>query len=121
MALFSADDALRITATRLATHRFWVAQKDDAILGCVALDPHEGTVGEIRTFFIAPNHKRQGIGKRLWRAVVAIALTQGFSRLTICTDPNTLPFFEALGFTIQEMRESSCIKGRMTPVMFCDI
>lgn len=121
MKLFARDDALRITPARLSKHPFWVAETDGRIIGCVALDPHDGKAGEIRTFFIAPDHLRRGVGRLLWQVLLPTAQSQGFTRLNVNADPNSAPFYEALGFVTVEMRSSNAISGRMIPHMVCDI
>lgn len=90
-------------------------------MGCPALDPCAGDVAELRTFFVSPEYKRRGIGKRLYRAVLTIAQSQGYKRLVVDADTASTPFYEAFGFKLVRMTKSRAIAGRMRPHFASDI
>lgn len=117
MAKFAHNGALKITAERLARHPFWVAERNNVVVGCVALDPRDGNTGELRTFFVAPELCGQGVGKALWFHLLPVAQSQGFKTLIIQADPTAASFYETLGFETQHMVESAAISGRMIPFM----
>lgn len=117
MAKFADNGALKITPERLAQHPFWVAEQEDTVVGCIALDPRDGRSGELRTLFVAPELTGQGIGRLLWFHLLPVAQTQGFKELTVTADPAAVPFYETLGFVTRHMIESSAIAGRMIPFM----
>lgn len=119
MAFF--EDALRITPDRLTQRRFWVAEADDQIVGCIALDLLDRTTGEVRTFFTDPAHRQQGIGYQLWFTLLTTAQTQGLTRLLAHADPASIHYYESLGFVAQSVVASRSLPDEMVPYMMRDI
>lgn len=66
------------------------AVENGSLQGAISLrySPEHAQIGLLAT---APNHQRQGIGKRLLYAALTHAQTQGCPRLYITTQPNNLP------------------------------
>ena len=95
MAKFA--DGLRVTPERIKCCRFWVAEEKGEIIGCIALEGLERGKGEVRTFFVAPEHQGRGVGRRLMLALVTIAHTQGISRLQENADPVSVKHYENFG------------------------
>ncbi len=52
-----------------ATTRHWAATVDGVVVGCASVMQLRGHA--LRGMAVAPQHQRQGIGARLWRAVCA--------------------------------------------------
>lgn len=109
--------ALELTTARLSRHRFWVAEQDSQIVGCVALAPIDNTTAAVRSFYIAPEHKGRGIGKMLWIELLTIAQSQGVTCLTAEADPASVTFYESLGFTTDELAPSRNLPGAIVPWM----
>ncbi len=117
-------DELTVTAEQLATQQWWVAVDGltSALCGCVGLIPADlPNTGEIHAFFIDPPYQRQGVGKLLWHAVSTQAIKQGFTRLILYADPNAVPFYQAIGFSVIGEAPSGSIPGRMLPKMATDL
>ncbi|QUJ75900.1 GNAT family N-acetyltransferase [Sulfitobacter albidus] len=108
---------LRVTPARLIASTYWLAERGGTPLGCAALRPHTDTVGEVHAFFIDPDHKRQGIGRLLWRRLHRTAMGQGFASLILDADPAAVPFYEDLGFRWRRDVPSGSIPGRTLPQM----
>jgi amino-acid N-acetyltransferase len=114
-------EALEMTTGRLAQHRFWVAEENGRIIGCVALAPIDNITAAVRTFFIEPEHKGRGIGKQLWFALLTIAQSQGLTRLSARPDPASLPFYESIGFKTEAFAPSPHVPCVNVPRMWREI
>lgn len=113
----ACTEELRVTPTRLIASSYWLAERAGAPIGCAALRPLGETIAEIPAFFIEPAHKRQGVGRQLWRRLHLEAMEKGFVNLTVNADPAAVPFFESLGFRWQRDVPSGSIPGRTLPRM----
>lgn len=100
---FAQNNEMGITPAHMASHPFWVAVQGETIVGCIALDPKEGKTGQVCNFYVTPELKGNGIGRLLWFRLVLVAQTQGFTALSVSSDPASVPFYEALGFRTQHM------------------
>lgn len=110
-------EELTVTPSGIGRGEYWIAEAD-IICGCVGLaeDP-EGKTGEVHTFFVDPNFKRCGIGRKLWQQVLQLAKEKGITKLRLDADPNAVSFYEAMGFVITSQVPSGSIEGRMLPRM----
>lgn len=90
---------------------FWVAEQN-GILGCACLKN-----GEVITFFVAPESKRQGVGRALWARLLARAQQLGMKNLQLDADPAAVPFYQSMGFEVVGEVPSGSIAGRMLPLM----
>lgn len=107
-------DELRVTSDQIAETDFFVVQNaDDALIGCACLTH----AGEIEKVFVHTDHKRQGVGRLLWTALRDAAQARGLTELTLDADPEAVPFYTALGFSIIGESPSGSIPGRVLPQM----
>lgn len=113
-------DELSVSAEDITENLIWVAEQG-GLLGCVTLKV-EGAdgAGEISSFFIHPDSKRQGVGKALWHTVKEAAENAGVTQLTLDSDPAAVPFYEAIGFRVIGQTPSGSIPGRVLPKMAFD-
>jgi GNAT superfamily N-acetyltransferase len=101
----------------IADGSYFVACDGDTIVGCGGwsrrrtlyggdqrrigagdtLDPARDAA-RIRAFFVAPSHARRGIGRMLYEACAAAALTAGFTRFELMATLPGVPLYLALGF-----------------------
>ena len=107
-------EELTVTGEQLAGD-FWVAEMD-SLKGCACLEN-----GKVTTFFVAPECKRQGIGKLLWDELLAHASRLGLGSLHLDADPAAIPFYQSLGFTVIGEVPSGSIAGRRLPSMLFKI
>lgn len=114
-------DGLQITPERLQCCRFWVAEEKGKVIGCIALEVLERGKGEVRSFFIAPEHQGRGIGKRLMLALVTIANTQGITQLQAHADPVSVKHYQNLGFRIEGTKVSRSCADVEVPYMLRDL
>lgn len=112
---------LTVTDESLFAAEFWVAEdeaKNYTVCGCVGLSvDEEGNSAEVHSFFIDPDWKRKGIGRRLWQDLVKRAGNMGIMQLRLDADPSAVAFYEALGFEIVSYTPSGSIVGRTLPHM----
>lgn len=114
----ACHDELTVTRERMDAGRYWVAEADGVIRGCVALGRDDGaTSGEINAFFIDPDWQRRGIGRMLWQKVLDEARAAGLIRLHLASDPGAVAFYKKLGFVIMGEIPSGSIPGRTLPHM----
>lgn len=101
-------------------HNVSIAEADRTVVGFYSLipsrDPDSDPVmfGEIATFYISPSHWRRGIGRTLFRHVLAVASTNQFIAVSLWVLASNTPairFYEAMGFiadgTVKREADSS--------------
>ena len=66
------------------TQRLLVAREGRELLGCIGLEVH-GAAGLLRSFAVAPSHRRRGVGAALNEAAVGLARELGIRDLYILT------------------------------------
>ncbi|MEJ8474739.1 GNAT family N-acetyltransferase [Roseibium algae] len=112
-------DELSVTSERVSKEFFIVAEHDSsALAGCASLAVKAGREGgEVKTFFVDPEWKRQGVGSLLWAEVVAQALSMKLEKLYLDADPSAVPFYQNLGFQTVGESPSGSIPGRVIPHM----
>jgi amino-acid N-acetyltransferase len=66
------------------TQRLLVARDGRELLGCIGLEVH-GEAGLLRSFAVAPSHRRRGVGAALNEAAVGLARELGIRDLYILT------------------------------------
>jgi len=75
---------------------FWVAEIDQAVVGCCALEIVWSDLAEIKSLAVDPDHRKQGVGVALVSAAIEGARGLGVPRVFALTlEPG---FFGKLGF-----------------------
>jgi GNAT superfamily N-acetyltransferase len=70
-----------------------VAEADGAIVGFALLDGVR-----LEALYVAPGHRRRGLGRKLVEAAAAVARERGAATLRLTAGAAALPFYERLGF-----------------------
>ncbi|GAA1637645.1 GNAT family N-acetyltransferase [Nonomuraea maheshkhaliensis] len=89
---------------RSAVHadaRFLVAEVDDLAAGCGAVQPAEGTTGELKRMYVTPGHRGRGIARSLLKALEGLAAEMGYDRLRLATghlQPEAIALYESAGY-----------------------
>ena len=110
-------EELTITTEEMSNGEYWVAEAD-VIQGFVCLTENSDQhTGEIRSFFIDPAWQRQGVGKLLWQKILERVKQKDIHTLYLDSDPNAVPFYQALGFSVTGEVPSGSIAGRTIPQM----
>lgn len=73
-----------------------VARDESGIVGCAAVEPY-GSVGLLRSVYVAPDLRRTGLGRRLVAAVEALAASRGMAELYLLTE-TAEAWFPRLGY-----------------------
>jgi GNAT superfamily N-acetyltransferase len=94
--LDAVRDQLRLRPGDVVSRRAVVADRAGTPLGVATLDgePPDGAIGLL---FVDPAEMRRGVGRTLYRHVLATAGRLGFHRLVIGSDPHAVPFYLAQG------------------------
>lgn len=80
----------------------FVARDDGKAIACGALRRHEGGIGEVKRMWTNPAYQGRGIGGHILEAVMALARTEGFTKLVLETGDRHPPawrVYERAGFT----------------------
>ena len=113
----ACQEELSITEDELHRGEYWVADFG-GICGCACLDVEfNNNFGEVHSFFIDPDMKRQGIGRLLWNELVKYAKEKKLRKLILDADPTAVPFYQSLGFKKVKEVSSGSIPGRKIPHM----
>jgi ribosomal protein S18 acetylase RimI-like enzyme len=83
---------------------FFVAVDDETIVG-TAMAGFDGHRGWVYYVAVAPEQRRQGVGRALMRAVEAGLTGLGCTKLNLqvrATNPQAIAFYERLGFSVEE-------------------
>jgi putative acetyltransferase len=102
-----ADQPTRVRAFDLERDNvvFFTVRGDDRLLGCGALVLHPD-YGELKRFYIRPDSRARGLGRRLVQAIEAEARRIGLQRLMLevgVRHPEAASLYRSQGF-----RERSC-------------
>ena len=79
----------------------WVARRDDAAVGCIALKALGPTVGEIKRMYVDPAHRGDGVARALTAHLIEEARARHYDTLRLGTLRTMRPaqrLYESLGF-----------------------
>jgi GNAT superfamily N-acetyltransferase len=65
--------------------RLWMAERDGAIVGCVAIVAASATVAQLRWFLVDPAARGQGLGKQLLHEAVQFCQEAGYETVILWT------------------------------------
>jgi putative acetyltransferase len=80
---------------------FAIARVDGEGVGCGAIRPLDGTVGEVKRVFVLPGCRRMGIARRIMALLEDKGLQNGFTMLRLETgtkQPEAIALYESLGY-----------------------
>lgn len=113
-------EELTITADRIVSETYFVAEQDGEIFGMAGIAAcDEGW--EISNMFIAPKQIGTGLGGKLFQTLVDEARRRDIRELLIDADPNARPFYERMGAIFRHMTPSGSIEGREIPHLVLEL
>ena len=109
-----------------AVQEFWVAERDEEVLGCGALHVLWGDLGEIRTVAVHPKVQGHGVGHRVVEQLLDVARDLQLKRVFVLTFETD--FFGRHGFTeiegtpvTAEVYEEMCLSYDIGVAEFLDL
>lgn len=115
MELFREE--LTISPEQIVSDAVFVLEADGQIAGFAHLRPGNETTIELVSLFIDTWAIRRGFGRMLWDHALAYAGAEGFTALTLESDPNAEDFYRRLGAVDSGKRESDVKPGRVLTLM----
>ena len=110
-------DDLTVTEGQLLQGEYWIVETT-VLCGFACLNTnYETRSGKLHSFFIAPDLQRKGVGQLLWQKILQRAKTKSLKTLHLDADPFAVPFYTAMGFTVEGFVPSGSIEGRELPHM----
>jgi len=106
-----SEEAIRQQRER---YRFLVACSERDILGLVGIEGNE-----IAKLYVDPEYRRQGVGRKLYRAAEKAILDSGHKGIVLGTFPSSVPFYQSVGMTVVGARTVECgtLEGRQNVIM----
>ena len=79
-------DAMRLPGPYVAPlGAIWLAESNDGTIGCVALRPLPGGIGEVKRMYVDRAWRGRGVGRALLETLIAHARTLGYHHLRLGT------------------------------------
>jgi GNAT superfamily N-acetyltransferase len=97
---------------RIGARRFLIAESASKPVAYAQLDVDAAV---IRSVYVTPRHRRQGVGRRLAQTLVEVARGAGLERLELASSLNAAPFYERLGFARLENVDHTLRSGVVMP------
>ena len=109
-------EELTLDPAELAAHRTVVAERDGRALGFATLEG-DAPSAVLGMLFVEPDAIGQGVGRRLFDHVSAVAGGLGCTGFRIDADPHAEPFYLAMGATRIGTTPSASVPGRLLPLL----
>lgn len=77
-----------------------VAELDGAVIGFLVLLDRIDAECELDGLFVEPEQMRGGVGRRLMKEAVRMALEPGAARIVVVANPQAIAFYEKVGFSV---------------------
>jgi ribosomal protein S18 acetylase RimI-like enzyme len=88
-----------------ATSRLWVAERDGAVAGCIAIVGQPDGSAQLRWFLVDPAHRGAGIGRMLLDEALAFCRSSGFRSVFLWTVKSleaAAHLYRSAGFVVTE-------------------
>lgn len=91
---FIEEDSIINNLGKNDSFKMWAAYKNDNLVGVVAVKDSN----HISLFFVDSKYQKQGVGKKLFTTVVALAIKNKIKRITVNSSPFATPIYHHYGF-----------------------
>ncbi|MBF6058831.1 MULTISPECIES: amino-acid N-acetyltransferase [Thiomicrorhabdus] len=88
----------------LEIENFLLLERDQTIIGCAAIYPHENNMGELACLAVHADYRGQELGEQLLKAIEVKALKQGIESLFLLTT-HTHHWFIEHGFSLKTVED----------------
>ncbi len=81
--------------------RFWLAVKDEQLIGTVAIEELDAETAKLKRMFVLPEYQGTGVGQKLFNTALSFAKDQGYQKIRLNTDKvmhRAHRFYEKNGF-----------------------
>ena len=107
-------DAIRLPGPYIAPRgAIWLAEADGAAVGCVALRPLPGGIGEVKRMYVDPAWRGKGVGRALLETLIARARDMGYHAIrlgTVAEMTAARALYASLGFVpIERYRQDEIV------------
>jgi len=107
-------DAIRLPGPYIAPRgAIWLAEAGEGAIGCVALRPLPGGVGEVKRMYVDPAWRGQGVGRALLETLIARARALGYHAVrlgTVAEMTAARALYASLGFVpIERYRQDEIV------------
>lgn len=85
--------------------RIWIAERDDRIVGCVAIVDAGNRVAQLRWLLVCPEERGLGLGRSLVAVAIAFCQHHGYLAVTLWTVDtlaNAARLYRSFGFRLME-------------------
>ena len=93
------------TSNIKAREKIWIMEKNNEIVGSMAIVEHSDTEAQLRWLLLHPNIRKQGIGKKLMDDAIAFCRVKGYSSIFLWTEDLLEPaakLYRSRGFLLIE-------------------
>jgi GNAT superfamily N-acetyltransferase len=102
----AARDLAQIDATYSGARAgFWVAERDGALVGTIAVRPKDERTAELKRLYVAGAARGQGVGRALYEHAESFARTAGYERIWLDSSRRFVEarrLYERNGFVLVE-------------------
>ena len=85
--------------------RIWILEKNDELVGCMAIVEHTKTEAQLRWLLLHPDIRDQGLGKELVSDAISFCRSCGYSSIFLWTESILIPaaeLYRSKGFLLTE-------------------
>jgi GNAT superfamily N-acetyltransferase len=97
--LAAHPDAIDLPVEQITAGHVRVAEQNGVVVGFAVLLERSGGACELDGLFVEPEYMRGGVGRRLVEDAARLARERGAARIDVVANPQSLAFYEAVGFT----------------------
>lgn len=97
--------------------KLWIVEKDNRIVGSMAVVEHSKTMAQLRWFLLHPNVRGHGLGKRLIDDAIAFCRICGYSSIFLWTEDLLEPaakLYRSYGFILTEEKRHKIWGAELT-------
>ncbi|RPE80191.1 GNAT family N-acetyltransferase [Vulcaniibacterium tengchongense] len=82
---YVAEPLARFAQAGSPRERLWLVERDERVVGCIAIVEAAPEVAQLRWFLVDPNARGMGLGRRLIGEAIAFAREQGYRSIMLWT------------------------------------